>query len=277
MQHKDKNNIVSCGRLLKVLTTVSLLSLSQAAFAQQSSEPEQTASQKQAEQVAKDKVADAKARKSGYEVVVTGTRQSLASALDRRRSADAIMDSIVAEDVSDFPDKNVGEALSRITGVQLSRSFGEGAQVSIRGLEPDLNRIEINGASVLSSSGTDGRTGEFQEIAAELIKSVDVLKGSTADTTEGGIGGTVKINLRKPLELKNRLLKATASGQYSTAAGNVTPRFNIAAGDKFLNDKLGLLVNFTYDDVETRGDLARNTEWVRIIDANGDGVQITIL
>src|SRR3990167_2811889 len=72
------------------------------------------------------------------EEIVVGTRASLQSAMNRKKRAGTISDSIVAEDISQFPDKNVGEALGRITGVQLARDFGEGSAVSIRGFEPDL-------------------------------------------------------------------------------------------------------------------------------------------
>ena len=75
-------------------------------------------------------------------VTVVGTRKSVASAIDRKIRNATISDSLVAEDINQFPDKNVGEALSRITGVQLTRDFGEGSQISIRGVEPDLNREE---------------------------------------------------------------------------------------------------------------------------------------
>ena len=118
---------------------------------------------------------------NGGEVTVTGIRASLASAADRKRNAGTTVDSIVAEDVGRFPDRNVGEALSRVSGVQLQRDFGEGVSVSIRGVEPDLNRVEINGASALSSGG--GRSGDFRELAAELIKTVDVYKGYQVDLT----------------------------------------------------------------------------------------------
>jgi iron complex outermembrane receptor protein len=92
------------------------------------------------------------------EVVVVGTRASLQSAMNRKKRNGTISDSIVAEDISQFPDKNVGEALGRITGVQLARDFGEGNAVSIRGVEPDLNRVEINGMSTLSTADATCRS-----------------------------------------------------------------------------------------------------------------------
>jgi hypothetical protein len=66
-------------------------------------------------------------------VLVIGTRQSQQSAISRKKNAATAQDSIVAEDVGAFPDRNIGEAISRIAGVALDRGdYGEGVTVSIR-------------------------------------------------------------------------------------------------------------------------------------------------
>jgi TonB-dependent receptor len=201
-------------------------------------------------------------------ITVVGTRASLKSAIERKRASGTVSDSIVAEDIAQFPDKNVGEALSRVTGVQLSRDFGEGNQISIRGVDPSLNRVEINGMSVLSASGpnTPQRSADFRELASELIKSVDVIKGSTADITEGGIGGTVRIEMRKPLELDGPLFSISAETQQLSTMGGWTPRGNLTAATKLFDDRFGIIANVTYDEVNTRQDFLRNTEWVRMGD-----------
>jgi len=194
-------------------------------------------------------------------VTVTGTRQSVASAIERKIRNDTVSDSLVAEDINQFPDKNVGEALSRITGVQLSRDFGEGSQISIRGVEPNLNRVEINGMSVLSTGGNAGRGAELRELASELIQSIDVYKGTTADLTEGGVGGTVTIQTRKPLDFKKPTLATTISAEQASSRGGVQPRASLLLADKYLGGKLGLMANIVYDKVFTRNDYARNTSW----------------
>jgi iron complex outermembrane receptor protein len=196
-------------------------------------------------------------------VVVTGIRRSIQSAIDRKKNASTVQDSIIAEDIDQFPDKNVGEALSRITGVQLNRSFGEGSQVAIRGVEPDLNRVEINGMSVLATGGgaNGGRGAELRELASELIASIDVVKGSTADLTEGGVGGTVRITTRKPLDFTKRTIAASLSGEQGSLRGGVQPRATLLLADKFLDGKLGVMANLVYDNIYTRGDFARNTSW----------------
>ena len=194
-------------------------------------------------------------------VVVAGTRASVASSIDRKKGASTVTDSIVAEDIGEFPDKNVGEALSRITGVQLSRDFGEGSQVSIRGVAPDLNRIEINGMSVLGAGGGSGRGAELRELASELIKSIDVYKGVTADMTEGGVGGTVSVTTRKPLDFNKRTIATTVSAEHSTSRGGVQPRASLLLADRFFDNKFGIMANLVFDDVHTQNDYARNTSW----------------
>lgn len=200
------------------------------------------------------------------EVLIVGTRASLESAINRKKKASTVVDSIVAEDIASFPDKNIGEALQRITGVQLSRDFGEGTQVSIRGVEPDLNRVEINGTTVLGNGGSGQRGADFRELASELVKSIDVFKGFTASMTEGGVGGTVSIETIKPLDLEKPLFAGTMSEQYLDTTDTWHPRANLTTGSKFFGDRFGALLNVTYDRNDTRGDYLRNTEWVRLAD-----------
>lgn len=205
--------------------------------------------------------APAAAAQATQVIEVRGTRASIQGSIQRKRNADTVSDSIVAEDIDQFPDKNVGEALSRVSGVQLTREFGEGSQVSIRGVEPDLNRVEINGASVLSTTGGAGRGAELRELASELIKSIDVVKGSTANLTEGGVGGTVQINTRRPLDFNKRTLAVNLSGQQLTTLDGTQPRFSLLVADRFFDNKFGLMANIVYDNVKTRNDYARNTSW----------------
>ena len=89
-------------------------------------------------------------------VVVQGQRAAQQSGIERKKNAATAMDSIVADDVGSFPDRNIGEAISRISGVALDRGdFGEGVSVAIRGNSADLTRVEIDGQGVQSAGGTD--------------------------------------------------------------------------------------------------------------------------
>lgn len=202
---------------------------------------------------------------SPEDIIVVGTRASLQSAIARKRNAGTVVDSIVADDIASFPDKNIGDSLARITGVQLSREFGEGNQISIRGVEPDLNRVEINGVG--QSSALGARAGDFREFASELVKSIDVYKGYQAKLTEGGLGGTVLIETRKPLEIKKALGTINLSEQHLDTTRDWKPRATVVVGTPhFLIDGLGVLANVTYSDVSTRQDYASNTGYSRLAD-----------
>ena len=74
--------------------------------------------------------------------MVSCARAAVASAIDCIKGADSVTDSIVAEDIGQFPDMNVGEALSHITGVQLTCKSCEGLEVFICNVEPDLNPLK---------------------------------------------------------------------------------------------------------------------------------------
>jgi TonB-dependent receptor len=252
---KNHMQVIQPTRCAQAVAAVIALMAAHGALAQQASEPRAPAT------AAADKAASASGEPAPVVVHIAGTRRSVASAISRKQTAGTVSDSIVAEDIGQFPDKNVGEALSRVTGVQLSRDFGEGSQVSIRGVEPDLNRIEINGMSVLGTTGGAGRGAELRELASELIGSIDVYKGLTANMTEGGVGGTVQITTRKPLDFKKPTLGTSLSAEHATSRGGVQPRGNLYMADKYLDGKLGLMANFVYDEVLTRNDYARNTSW----------------
>ena len=156
-------------------------------------------------------------------VVVQGQRAAQQSGIERKKNAATAMDSIVADDVGSFPDRNIGEAISRISGVALDRGdFGEGVSVAIRGNSADLTRVEIDGQGVQSAGGTDmngggsGRGTEFRSLSADLIKSVDVVKGSTADMTEGSLGGGIIIKTRTSLDFKEPFVSLRVAGSQSS-------------------------------------------------------------
>ncbi|MFG6443289.1 glycosyl hydrolase 115 family protein [Roseateles sp. LKC17W] len=189
-------------------------------------------------------------------VLIVGTRQSQQSAISRKKGGATAQDSIVAEDVGAFPDRNVGEAISRIAGVALERGdFGEGVSVSIRGNGPELTRVEIDGMGVRSGAGTDlngggdGRGTEFRELSADLIKSVDVVKGSTADMTEGSLGGGVIIQTRTGLDFPKPFYSLRVAGTQSSLNKETTPNLNLVLADKFLDKRLGVIVNLNRSEL----------------------------
>ncbi|MFT4090081.1 MAG: TonB-dependent receptor plug domain-containing protein, partial [Asticcacaulis sp.] len=199
------------------------------------------------------------------EVVVVGARAAQQSAIDRKKRATTPTDSIVADDVGAFPDRNLNEAISRIAGVALNRNDnGEGDGISIRGNGPDLTRVEIDGMGVQSAKGGlatggtdgDGRGADMRELPSDLIKSVDVVKGSTADMTEGSLGGGVIIQTRTGLDFKKPYFSMRVGAQQNSVGRTITPDFNIVASRKFFNNRLGVIFSVTSSKVENNSHAA---------------------
>ncbi|NEX94011.1 TonB-dependent receptor [Caulobacter sp. 17J65-9] len=153
------------------------------------------------------------------EVVVTGIRASLQQSLDTKRNADAIVDSVTAEDIGKFPSTNVAEAITIVPGVTIDRAFGQGERVSILGTDPALNRTLLNGQTVASADwfilDQPGRTFNYALLAPQIVGRVDVYKSPEARIDEGSIGGTVIVNTREPLDLKANTLSLAAGRLYN--------------------------------------------------------------
>ena len=81
-------------------------------------------------------------------IQVRGIRGSVVKSLNTKRYSNSIVDAVTAEDIGKFPDQNVAESLQRITGVSITRNFGEGERVSIRGTTESQNRTLLNGQAV---------------------------------------------------------------------------------------------------------------------------------
>lgn len=190
------------------------------------------------------------------DIVVTGFRASLNSALAQKRQSTAAIDSIVAEDIGKFPDSNLAESMQRIPGVALSRGDGgEGRNISVRGLGAQFTRVRINGMEGVSQvSGTDirggvatGRSFDFVTFPTEIFSSLAVRKTLSADVEEGSLGATVDLRAPHPFDQKKDFtFSGTARGIYNNLSKKVDPRLSALISKKFFNDTFGILGSIAY-------------------------------
>jgi iron complex outermembrane receptor protein len=177
------------------------------------------------------------------EVIVTGVRASVVSALNDKKDADQLRDSIVAEDIGKLPDNNVIEALQHVTGVQISRNAAEATQLLIRGL-PDIETL-LNGREIFTSTG---RFITLQDIPAELLARVDVDKTAKADDIEGGIAGVVDVRLHRPFDFAGTEVAGTFREIHSTLSGHNDPAASLLGSSRWQTDigEFGLLADVSY-------------------------------
>ncbi len=222
------------------------------------------------------------------EVVITGTRASLERALAIKRDASAIQDSISATELGRFPDDNVADSLSHITGVSISRTAGgEGQYVSVRGLGPDYTLTTFNNR-ILGTDGA-GRDFAFDVLPSDIINGADVVKSASASNVEGAIGGLVNLRSASPFDQKGQhgLLRLEGDRNLMTTLNG---RKLSAAYSNNWDGKYGLLLGLVYANRKQRTDTAGNdggwtrnpssdpkinwggNAWGGNIDLNGNGV-----
>lgn len=215
------------------------------------------------------------------ELVVTGIRASLQASVEAKRNANAVIDVITAEDIGKFPDKNVAESLQRVPGVTIQREFGEGERISIRGTAPTLNRTLLNGHSVATADWfildqfKASRSFNYLMLPSEIVGKVEVFKSPTADIDEGGVGGTVNVHTRKPLDLAPLSVSGSLQAFHDEKSGSTDP--TASAMFSWHNDDktLGVLVGGIYDKRRIRRDGIEVLGYQAVTTASGDGTNIS--
>lgn len=195
--------------------------------------------------------------------VVATYRGSLQSALEAKRNATNISDSITADDMGSFPAANLAEALQGITGVSMSRSGGVGEYVSIRGMDPALTKVTINGRSVsMTANESDpGAAASLSFFSPDMFSSAEVSKSARASDVTGGVGGTVNLTTRKPLDIGEFKAGLSVQGNDSTVKDDKEYSVGGFYNDVFMDDKLGFTLSGSYEDLDRRLDKIQVTSW----------------
>jgi iron complex outermembrane recepter protein len=194
------------------------------------------------------------ARGEAATVIVSGVRGGPEEARDRKRYADVMVDAVAAADIARLQGQNAAQAAQRIPGVQVQRYLEEGGAFAIRGLKQSkvlLNGLEVYGAKAQTGEA-NGRNLDLEDVPADVLAGVDVVKSSVASDVEGGLGGMLNLRTRQPFDIKgstaNLAVKEThyemAPGfggkRRAQASGLISRRWTTDVGE------LGVLLNLAH-------------------------------
>lgn len=179
------------------------------------------------------------------EVVVGGAFQGQRRAINAQKSNLGITNVVSADQVGKFPDSNIGDALKRISGINVQYDQGEARFGQVRGTSADLSSVTVNGNRVPSAEG-DTRNVQLDLIPADMIQTIEVNKVVTPDMDADAIGGS--INLVTKNSPYKRSIAATAGTGYNWISEKAQLNLGFTYGDRFFNDKLGLMVSASYQN-----------------------------
>ena len=153
-------------------------------------------------------------------ITVQGLRQGQASALNQQKTADNIKNVVASDLIGRFPDQNVADALRRIPAVSIQRDQGEARYVQIRGTNPNLSNISINGEQIPAPEG-DVRFVALDMIPNDILSAIEVNKAITPDMDGDAIGGSV--NLKTLSAPNEQVLKMTIASGYNNLNQDLSP------------------------------------------------------
>ena len=174
-------------------------------------------------------------------ITITGIRRGIESAINVKKNADAIVESISAEDIGKLPDSSIAESIARLPGVTAQRVNGRATEINIRGLSGDFANTLLNGREQVSTG--NNRSVEFDQYPSELLSGVSIYKTPTADLLGQGLSGTIDLQTVRPLNFSQRVVGVNLRGEKN---GGGTPfkgdgsRFSFNYIDQFADRTIGV-------------------------------------
>lgn len=181
------------------------------------------------------------------QVLVTAQRASgEAEAINIERTADNIVQVLPAGVITSLPNTNIADAVGRAPSVTLERDEGEGKYVQIRGTEPRLSNVTVNGVH-LPSPEAGVRNIKLDAVPSDIVDRIEVNKTLSASQDGDAIGGSVNLVTKSALERPT--YDFAAQGGYTPIQdGRTLDGFSGTIGQRLLADKkLGLLFGGTFD------------------------------
>jgi len=196
------------------------------------------------------------------EIVVTGLN-SQHKAMSQQKNNINISNVISADQVSRFPDSNIGDALKRIPGINVQYDQGEARFGHIRGTNPNLNSVQIDGTRIPSAESGE-RSVQLDLIPSDMVQTIEVNKVITPDMDADAIGGSV--NLITKSQPVGRRITALAGSGYNLISERPTLNLGFSYGDRYFNDNLGMVFALSYQNNPAGSD---NVEFEWEKDDNG--------
>lgn len=189
----------------------------------------------------------------GVEVIVSAQASGQMGAINQQLNSNTIKNVVSADRIKDVPDGNAAESVSRLPGLSLIRSGGEGQKVAVRGISPQYNVMMVNGVRMQSTDRND-RSVDLNMIAPNILSGIEVTKALTADMDADAVGGTVNLKIGKAAEgFRGNF---SLQGGYGSLA-NTFENYRAAGflSNRYFDNKFGVQVSGFLDNFNRSADI----------------------
>lgn len=196
--------------------------------------------------------------------VVTGGVEGTAYAINQQRRAETSRSVTSIDAFIDQTTGNPGEFLKNVEGIQMDYSQNEPQSIRIRGIDPNLTMVTMDGNEIASASSSGAnRNVQIDQLSIASIESVEVFKANIPSMSANAIGGAVNFTTKSAFDQKGRraflqfgvnmdsndfnFSKTPGPGDGSVAERRAYPVYRFQYSDSFLHNRLGLLFSFGHD------------------------------
>ncbi len=192
------------------------------------------------------------------EIVVAGIRGSLERALQIKKMSLGVVDAISAEDIGQFPDSSIGEAIGRIPGVTVNRgslnqmssagaptATGAVTGITVRGFGDQFNELLVDGRQEASGNG---QNFDYSTMSANYVGEVEVHKTPDFSLSAGAVGATINVKFPNPFDNPGMHAQAFGSATDYQLDGGTRPAFGGLWSDTFADGEFGFLIDGDYTD-----------------------------
>lgn len=183
---------------------------------------------------------------TSQQVIVRSSLEGQAQAIETQQTSPNIVNVVTSQQIASLPNASIPDAIGRLPGVTLERDEGEGKYIQIRGTQPRLNQVTVDGV-VLPSEEADVSEVKLDAVPADLVGSVEVNKTLSANQPGDAIGGSADLRVRDAGD--SPTVSLNAMGGFSPIDNNrYLNQLNGTFGDRFGTDKrLGAIFTGSYD------------------------------
>ncbi|MDR0333279.1 MAG: TonB-dependent receptor [Dysgonamonadaceae bacterium] len=213
------------------------------------------------------------------EVVITGVVAGQQRALNQQRTASNMMQVVSSDEMGRFPDRNVAEALQRLSGVTITRSRGEGSGAQLRGTPGHFVNILVNGEQMMGAAEGGLRNATLDVIPSDILASMEVQKTLLPSNDGDAVAGVINMRTGTARSLTPRRTIDIGSG-YSTLRSTMPATLRAGYQQRFSpstsnqDGRFGVLANISYSQARNGYDRLEAHQWevvdLRAMHANGE-------
>ena len=124
--------------------------------------------------------------------VTAESGQTMVQAINTEITSPNILNVMPESEILALPNANIADATGRLPGVTLQRDEGEGVYIQVRGLDPRLTNVTIDGVTTPAPE-VNIRQVNLATIPADMVQSIELNKTLSANQDADGIGGSVNL------------------------------------------------------------------------------------